>query len=192
MDQATLARELKKLEGELQQANARIVRLEQLADTDEFLSIANRRAFERALRRSISSVARYGDPICVVSIDINGMKLINDNYGHPAGDAALKTVADVLSGNTRATDLVARVGGDEFAMILAHVDEAAAEAKCRHLAEQVRDAGITVAGEHLPVDIAFGVAAIPRETSPEEIMIEADRRMYRMKAESRNPARGRI
>lgn len=187
-DLDSLVRDLK---SQLRDANARIVRLEQLADTDELLSIANRRAFERALSRSIASIERHGGRDCLVSIDVNGMKLINDSYGHAAGDAALKTVARILSEETRATDMVARIGGDEFAMILSQVSEDAAEAKCHRLMEDIREAGIDAGGETVPVDIAFGIAAVTPGATAEALMEEADRRMYRMKAESRNPARGR-
>ncbi|ANK81668.1 MAG: hypothetical protein TEF_13330 [Rhizobiales bacterium NRL2] len=179
------------LESQLEQARARIVRLEQLAETDELLAIANRRAFQRALMRCVAAAERHGDRACLVSLDVNGMKLINDNWGHPAGDAALKTVARVLTEDTRATDVVARMGGDEFAMILTQVDEAAAEAKCRSLVEKVRRTGFEAAGETIPIDLAFGVAEVTPGASADALMEEADRRMYRMKALSRNPSRGR-
>lgn len=179
------------LELELEQARARIVRLEQLADTDELLAIANRRAFERALARCVAAAERHGERACLVSLDVNGMKLINDSWGHPTGDAALKAVARGLTEDTRATDVVARMGGDEFAMILSEVDEAAAEAKCRSLIEKMRRTGIEAAGETVPIDLAFGIAEVTPGASADALMEEADRRMYRMKALGRSPSGGR-
>ena len=91
---------------ELAEARTQIAQLERLADEDALTPIANRRAFVRELTRMIAFTNRYGVPSSVVYFDVNGMKQINDNHGHPAGDAALRQVAKVLLDNVRSSDIV--------------------------------------------------------------------------------------
>ena len=95
---------------------------EALADFDTLCPVFNRRAFERELRREIALADRYGSPFCVVIIDLDGFKSINDRFGHGVGDQALIAVAEVLTENTRETDIVGRIGGDEYAVLLTHAN----------------------------------------------------------------------
>src|SRR3712207_5959593 len=100
----------------------RLHELEQLADTDTLTPLPNRRRFLRELDRVVSQANRHGTPAAVLYIDLNGLKGVNDRYGHVAGDAALIHVARLLQGLIRTTDIVARIGGDEFGLILDHLD----------------------------------------------------------------------
>src|SRR5438128_496589 len=118
-----LAGERDRLREELARARARIASLERLADEDSLTPVANRRAFVRQLRRMIALTHRYGVPAAIVYFDVNQMKEINDRHGHPAGDAALRHLAEVLRDNIRSSDIVGRLGGDEFGVLLAHTDE---------------------------------------------------------------------
>ena len=120
---ARLAAERNRLRDELAKARGRIASLERLADEDPLTSVANRRAFVRQLTRMIAFTHRYGVPASVVYFDLNNMKHINDEHGHPTGDAALRHMATVLRGNIRSSDIVGRLGGDEFGVILAQTDE---------------------------------------------------------------------
>src|SRR5205085_8095018 len=108
-----LVAERERLREDLAKARGKIASLERLADEDALTPVANRRAFVRQLTRMIAFSHRYGVPASVVYFDINNMKQINDSHGHPAGDAALRHIANVLRENIRGSDIVGRLGGDE-------------------------------------------------------------------------------
>ncbi len=95
---------------ELENSRTRITQLERLADEDALTPIANRRAFVRELSRMIAFTRRYGPPSSVVYFDVDGLKQINDTHGHPAGDAALRHIAEILCNNVRSSDVVGRLG----------------------------------------------------------------------------------
>src|SRR5688572_32015721 len=126
------------LRQELELTRKRISHLERMADEDSMLPIANRRAFVRELTRLMSYSERYGTAGSVLYFDLNGMKEINDRYGHPAGDEARRHFARLLGGNVRDSDVVGRLGGDEFGVILAQADEAQARDKAGSLVELVQ------------------------------------------------------
>jgi GGDEF domain-containing protein len=105
------------------QMKARIDELELLADTDTLTPLPNRRAFLRRLDGVIRQAARHNTPAAVLFIDLDGLKRINDDYGHHAGDKVLQHVAGLLGESLRATDMVARIGGDEFGLILDHLGQ---------------------------------------------------------------------
>ena len=97
--------------------------LEARADIDPLLDILNRRGFERELKRALAYVKRYGTQAALMFIDLDGFKAVNDRHGHGAGDALLKAVARELIGHVRASDVVGRLGGDEFGVVIWHVGE---------------------------------------------------------------------
>ena len=106
-------------EGSRRARDARRCReLEARADIDPLTDIFNRRGFERELKRSLAYVKRYGTRAALIYLDLDGFKPVNDRHGHAAGDAVLKAVAAMLARKVRASDVVARIGGDEFAVIL--------------------------------------------------------------------------
>ena len=123
-----LMTEVQRMREELGQARHRINYLEKLADEDTLVPVANRRAFVREMSRMVAYAERYGDGSSVLYFDINGFKEINDQHGHAAGDAALRQIAELLAENVRESDIVGRLGGDEFGVILAQASpEVAAE-----------------------------------------------------------------
>ena len=128
-----LMAEVASLRTDVRRAQQRVAFLEQLADEDTLLPIYNRRALVRELSRLVSYAERYGTPSSVLFFDVNKLKHINDTSGHAAGDTALKHIADVLVQNVREFDVVGRLGGDEFGVILAHSDGAMAAEKARTL-----------------------------------------------------------
>ena len=134
---ASLLGELGRLKRELDKAKARAAHLEKLADEDALMPVANRRAFMREMSRLVALAQRYGTTSAVVYIDLNGMKTINDRWGHNAGDAALLHVARTLIDNVRHADVVARLGGDEFGVLLVKTGQEAAEEKAAALAEAI-------------------------------------------------------
>ena len=108
---------LRHLRAELHQAHVVIRELEALTLTDALTGLANRRAVDLRLAAEISRADRSGLPLSLVVLDLDNFKLRNDTHGHPAGDAALRTLARVLTSFSRAQDTIARIGGEEFAMI---------------------------------------------------------------------------
>ena len=109
-----LAAEVDALAAQLEDSRARIFDLEARVDVDPLTETLNRRGFERELKRSLAYVKRYGASAALVYLDLDGFKPVNDRHGHGAGDAMLKAVAATLIRNVRASDVVARFGGDEF------------------------------------------------------------------------------
>ena len=178
---ARLAAERDRLRDELAKARGRIAALERLADEDALTPVANRRAFVRQLTRMIAFTHRYGVPASVVYFDINNMKQINDEHGHPAGDAALRHIATVLSENVRSSDIVGRLGGDEFGVILAQTDEAQAHSKAAALAAAIVATPLRWEGLKIAVSAAFGVYAFSGSDDPQRAIEAADRAMYRQK-----------
>jgi diguanylate cyclase (GGDEF)-like protein len=109
-----LLTEIERFKHDLTVARAKIAELEARADVDPLLDILNRRGFDRELKRSLAYVQRYGTIAALIYIDLDGFKDINDRHGHAAGDALLKAVARRLSTQVRASDVVARLGGDDL------------------------------------------------------------------------------
>jgi len=185
-DLQALIAEREALRRELAEAKTQISQLERLADEDALTPIANRRAFVRELTRMIAFTKRYGVPSSVVYFDVNGMKQINDNHGHLAGDAALRLVAKMLLDNVRSSDVVGRLGGDEFGVILAHTNEEQANNKAEMLADAIASAPLRWSGADIHVSAAHGVYAFTDGDDAHVAIEAADRAMYRQK---RAPAR---
>ena len=176
-----LTAERDRLRDELARARSRIASLERLADEDALTPVANRRAFVRQLTRMIAFSHRYGVPASVVYFDVNNMKHINDAHGHPAGDAALRRIATVLRDNVRSSDIVGRLGGDEFGVILAQTDHAQALAKAASLAAAIEAEPLVWGEAMIPVSAAFGVYAFAGGDDPQRAIEAADRAMYEHK-----------
>ena len=178
---ARLTAERDRLRDELGKARGRIASLERLADEDSLTPVANRRAFVRQLTRMIAFTHRYGVPASVVYFDVNNMKQINDSHGHPAGDAALRHIATVLRDKIRSSDIVGRLGGDEFGVILAQTDEEQAHGKAAALAQAIAETPLRWGDVTLPVSAAYGVYAFSGTDDPQHAIEAADRAMYQQK-----------
>ena len=178
---ARLQAEREAMQRELEEARARIVQLERLADEDSLAPIANRRAFVRELSRMIAFTRRYGSPSSVIYFDVNGMKQINDTHGHPAGDAALRHVADVLCANVRESDIVGRLGGDEFGVILAQTSQEQANAKAISLAEGIGATSLRWGKFEIPISAAYGVYSFTGSDDAQVAIEAADKAMYKQK-----------
>jgi diguanylate cyclase (GGDEF)-like protein len=178
-----LVAEIDRLKEEIAATRKRIVFLENLADEDPLTPVANRRAFIRELTRVAALARRHGTPSSVLYFDIDGMKTINDRFGHAAGDRVLVAIADSLVANVRASDLVGRLGGDEFGIILAHTDDAAARGKAAVLAKGIAELGIEAEGGKVPVSATFGISTLTGVEDAEAALAAADKAMYRRKQE---------
>jgi len=177
-----LIEEIGALRGKVAQLQERVAQLDQLAHQDSLIDLPNRRGFMRALERLIDRVKRYDEKAAMLFVDIDGLKLINDSFGHKAGDEALIQVARLLAGAVRKSDLVARIGGDEFGILLSHADAANAHDTATRLIDLIAGCDFVHAGDPLPLSVAIGVGMIGGEESPDQVMARADAEMYRRKA----------
>ena len=181
-DVGQLVSEIGALRARVAQLQERIEQLDLLAHEDSLVALPNRRGFMRALERLIDRVGRYQEKTALLFVDLDGLKLINDSFGHQAGDEALIQVARLLVGGVRKSDLVARIGGDEFAILLVHSDEDTARETAARLIDMIAGSDFTHDGEALPLSVAIGAAIIHADDTPEAAMARADREMYRRKA----------
>lgn len=165
--------------------NARLfARLAQLASTDELTGLANRRRFTEALRLELARARRTGDPLALVLADVDHLKQINDTFGHPAGDAAIRHVASRLRQGCREIDLAARLGGEEFGLILPGTDRAGAVAVAERIRRDLADSTVASMGS---VTASMGVTTFPHDGLLERQIVEAaDARLYAAKALGRN------
>lgn len=178
-----LADENALLRASLAEMRSRLEELEHLADTDTLTPLPNRRRFLRELERAVSQATRHGTPAAVLYIDLNGLKRVNDRHGHLAGDTALIHVARLLQGLIRTTDVVARIGGDEFGLILDHLDHNSAIETAERIARCIASSPVDLGGTQVALQAAIGVATLLPGDSAEDVMQRADRNMYRAKAE---------
>jgi diguanylate cyclase (GGDEF)-like protein len=186
-----LLAEVERLRCDVEESRSRIAHLEKLADEDPLALVANRRAFVRELSRMMSFSQRYGAPSSLLFFDIDNMKPINDAFGHAAGDAAIRFVADTLMANVRESDTVGRLGGDEFGVVLANTDEPAAHEKGAQLAGAIGQGGFAWQAKPVPLGVTFGAFSFAGGTDASKVLDEADRAMYAKKqADKSRPSRG--
>jgi diguanylate cyclase (GGDEF)-like protein len=182
VDTEVLMEEIARLRGQVAQLEARCAELDRDAHLDTLVPVANRRGLIRQLELLIARRQRHSVPAALLFVDVDGLKDLNDSFGHAAGDAALIYLARMMVDQVRLSDLVARLGGDEFAVLLDHADEAAAMDIANRLVNAVADSDFTHNGQTLPLSIAIGITAIEKDDSAEAVLDRADREMYRDKA----------
>lgn len=179
---AELMSKFKSMEAQLAEQQALIASLERDASSDALTGLANRRTLEKELERSLAIARRYGRRHALLLIDLNDFKSINDQLGHPMGDAVLQHVARLLRQNIRPTDIAARLGGDEFCIILNELRAIEnAEMRAADIANVI--ARTPCIGEkrtvHLSASIGFYVFGSDDDAA--EIMARADESMYAQK-----------
>jgi diguanylate cyclase (GGDEF)-like protein len=170
------------LRGKVARLQERVEQLDQLAHQDSLINLPNRRGFMRELERLIARVERYGVKGAMLFVDVDGLKIINDTFGHRAGDEALIQVANMLAKGVRHSDVVARIGGDEFGILLENSDDDAAHETAARLIEQISSCEFMHDGEALPLGVAIGVGMIGALDTAEAVMERADEAMYARKA----------
>ncbi|MCI0571237.1 MAG: GGDEF domain-containing protein [Myxococcaceae bacterium] len=157
------------------------------ATRDGLTGALNKKSFGEALQREFSFSMRHGGPLSLALVDVDHFKRINDAHGHLAGDAVLARLGEALRALTRAEDVFARVGGEEFAFLLRdcrHEDALAIAERVCHL---VQDTAFVVGGARLSVSVSVGVATLlPTLSSPEALVAAADHALYEAKARGRN------
>ncbi len=155
------------------------------ADHDPLVPVYNRRAFVRETTRVVALVRRHEIEASLIYFDLNGFKTVNDLYGHAAGDQVLRAIGETLIRQTRETDIVGRIGGDEFAVVLTHVGPEAARQKAEALAAALRTERMHHDGVELSVATSFGVADIDGTEAAERVLALADEAMFADKALNR-------
>jgi diguanylate cyclase (GGDEF)-like protein len=161
-------------------------RLRHMADHDALTGLFNRRRFEEELERHIAHGRRYGMDGALLMLDLDDFKAINDGHGHRAGDRVLTAVAGVLKQRLRESDVLARFGGDEFAVLMPVGGEAEAAELADLLAEAVRS---DVAAPDGPLEVSVGLAVFEKSVTADEVLSRADDAMYADKARDRRPVR---
>jgi diguanylate cyclase (GGDEF)-like protein len=169
----------------LVRAQRRIALLEAHAETDFLLDISNRRGFERELDRSIAYVKRYGVSATLLVVDVDRLKPINDRFGHAAGDHLLKVIVAVLTAHIRRSDMLGRLGGDEFGILLWNLDAKDARAKAAALERAVEKTPCEYRGRQLSLAVSIGVAALGGDEAAASVLERADQAMYARKAARR-------
>lgn len=156
------------------------------AREDVLTGLPNRRRFDEVLRRDIAVAQRGGYPLCLALIDLDHFKRINDTYSHGVGDAVLREAAALMTADCRAADLLARLGGEEFALLLPNTTLGEAVAICGRLQETFRAHGAWAHIAELRVTFSVGIAECRFDDTPARLLERADAAMYRAKNQGRN------
>lgn len=162
--------------------------LRQLATRDQLTGLLNRREFDRIMAEEAERCRRFGQPLALVMVDIDHFKAVNDTHGHQAGDAVLREIAKTLTGQLRTVDRVARIGGEEFALVLMQTGRSAATEVAQRVVEAVAASPVVIeSGASLRLTISAGVAVLPDDVSWLELLIgAADRSLFAAKRGGRN------
>jgi diguanylate cyclase (GGDEF)-like protein len=162
-------------------------RMKEMAIRDELTGLLNRRGFNEYAERAYSAVRRAGLPMSVIMSDIDRFKRVNDKFGHAAGDMALAHFANLISETRRNEDVIARMGGEEFALLLPGTDLRDAMAIADQLCGRIGETPLEINGTKLAMTASFGVATIrDNDTSIYDVVLRADRALYRSKRAGRN------
>ena len=157
-------------------------RIRILSETDELTGLYNVRAFSRILKREHERAIRHRRNYAILAIDLNRLKLINDTYGHEAGNRSIVLVANVIARLIRSTDAAARYGGDEFVVLLSETNGVDAGIVAKRIAHSVRRSTIEVSGAMVKPSVSVGVASFPEDgEEAKDLMVKADHAMYREK-----------
>jgi diguanylate cyclase (GGDEF)-like protein/PAS domain S-box-containing protein len=183
---------------ELQRANARLYaqlseiqalqnELREQAIRDPLTSVFNRRYLQETLDREIARVHRVSQPVGIMIMDIDRFKLINDTYGHKAGDLILQALGELLKKNIRREDIACRYGGEEFVVVMPGASLHTAQERAKIIRARIETLRVTYENSNIHVTVSLGVAAYPQHgATGEDVLIRADRALYRAKQEGRN------
>lgn len=197
IEQEFLKQQLADAQATIAEQQERIAHLESLTMTDELTGLLNRRGFYDHFRRELAAARRLGLPGgagapsgtgggVVVMIDLDGFKAINDTHGHLAGDSYLRQVARLIAAAVRREDVVARIGGDEFAILLTGMDAEAGAARAQQLLDLATGWHLQWNGAELPIRFSLGVQAYGAGDQEDEVMRKADAHMYGNKGRQRH------
>ena len=175
------------LQRQLEEINALQARLSEQANRDPLTGLYNRRYLDSTLERELARCQREGQPLSLMLIDLDHFKLVNDTWGHPAGDEVLRQLADMLASRARLADVACRYGGEEFLLLLPGMPLAVAQERAERWRQDF--AGTTVLFGELAIraTLSVGIAGYPGHgTTAQQLIRHADQALYRAKAEGRN------
>ncbi|WP_033070046.1 sensor domain-containing diguanylate cyclase [Thalassospira australica] len=161
-------------------------RLEELASRDKLTGTFNRQVFDMLFDQSVQKATRHKTPLSIMCFDLDGFKDINDNYGHPGGDATLREVLTLIRQHIEETDVICRWGGDEFVILFPNKERKNALSKARDLADQVREAPVRFGRDHIPITISAGVTQYREGEDLDTLMARVDNALYTAKASGRD------
>lgn len=154
--------------------------------TDSLTSAGNRVAFENSFQRELDLADRYKTPLSVLMVDLDHFKLVNDTYGHAAGDEVLKTVVQEIKQTTRCADMTFRFGGEEFVVLLNKTNEAGARIIAERLRAAIAGLSCVYDQTEIPITISIGCATLKEGEDKEQLLERADKSVYEAKAQGRN------
>ncbi len=186
---ADLSQNLEKSRQQVAQLNSRLVEAEQMGMRDPLTALANRRSFDANLTKEIAEARARGAPLCLIMADLDHFKKINDNFGHPFGDRVLQRFGELLTKNIKGRDTAARIGGEEFAIILPQTTIVSATV----LVEQIRGKleaqqwkNVQNGQQFSGITASFGIAGLGDHDDPESLVKRADTLLYDAKRGGRN------
>ena len=162
--------------------------LEDMALTDSLTGLPNRRAIDFWASRELSAAVRHDFAIWVVMADLDHFKSINDTYGHDAGDSVLRSFAEILKSNTRSSNICGRLGGEEFLVVITHVEQQNAAIAIERIRKQFAAQKFTNGGRSFGATASFGIAGIRATARPDfnDLVSRADAALYAAKSQGRN------
>ena len=161
--------------------------LQHIATYDSLTELVNRRCFEEQVSNVMLSIERHGGEACLLLIDVDDFKTINDKYGHPIGDKVLQRLASIMKSQLRRIDIVSRIGGDEFAIILVNTDIKAAKLVGEKLKNSIEKDTLIIDEQEINMTVCIGITSIDNKTdSYEEAYKYADKALYMAKTMGKN------
>ncbi len=170
----------------------RYERAKEMSYTDGLTGVYNHRYFHKRLTEELQRAARYGRSLTLLILDVDDLKIINDNYGHPAGDILLRSLANILSDSVRSIDLISRYGGDEFCLIMSETSRNRARLSMNRIRSRIASNPIKLEGvsDNLQYSVSIGGAVYPVDAeSVDDLIKAADKALLQAKAEGRNCSR---
>jgi diguanylate cyclase (GGDEF)-like protein len=163
-------------------------RLAYLQGQDALTGLVNRRGFDQAMAMEVERSSRFKTPLTLCIMDLDNFKAVNDTYGHPCGDRVIKAVASILLDEMRMIDTAARIGGEEFALLLPGTGLTRAMVLLRRIQSIVSDTVITCEAAKLRMTMSMGVASYRGKLTPDpaKLMAEADKALYQAKRAGKN------
>ncbi|MEH6403475.1 MAG: GGDEF domain-containing protein [Sneathiella sp.] len=186
----TLMDEVSTLRRSVDGLGERLEKAETLADQDSLLPVYNRRAFVRELTRVQATVERYNSSASLIYLDLNEFKETNDTYGHAAGDHVLSEFSERLMASVRETDIVGRLGGDEFGLILSRTSADATGPLITRIANDLDHNPIIWEGNTLKIGVSYGIVPIEAGVNAEQALNSADTEMYKQKQSEKKDKKG--
>jgi len=162
-------------------------RITQLSRTDELTGLLNMRAFNALLENEIARATRYKQPFTIIMVDVDGLKYINDRYGHSAGSHLIKSIAGSINTSIRNTDMLARYGGDEFVILMTHTSTDHARMAAERICTSIQNTSVSLKGQRISTTVSVGIASFPDCVIEAcEVFDKADIALYKSKQAGRD------